>query len=293
MYRNAVKWRQCYHSTEKKGNRLNSEIRHRPRGLDTIGSEFHSVHAEALEENFSFQAGAGLRSPAESLRTAPLQSSAALTSWRSASRSRAPSRPRAGAPASCPRRRAIRAGGEVRSPPRSFPDGHREWKQQTRSRAPARRESGNSSPNQKLPIPATPEAWEWEEAWGWISTAAGGRGEAGVRLRSSGRSRDAGHHADLAAGPLGGDVGRPARGRGSRAVTGTALAIRPRGGLGGRQPGAGDAARPARPPHFPFPRLPRLPRLPPPFSRKRHIDPGACSTRLPAPQPLTLAMALR
>lgn len=108
-----------------------------------------------------------------------------------------------------------------------------------------------------------------------------------VRLRSSGRSRGACHHA----GPrqkLGGEAFGPGA-RGPSRSTGLRSRARPSGEVCSQQPRAGGAARPARPPHFPFPRLPRLP---PPLSRKRHVGPGAVPTpspprtpRAPGPSP--------
>lgn len=87
--------------------------------------------------------------------------------------------------------------------------------------------------------------------------------------------------------PPGRGARRPARGAGP-ARRRAALALRPRGNFAAGSPGPGPARGPAAALSLSPP-----PPLPPPFSRKRHIDPGACPARLPAPQPLTLAMALR
>lgn len=147
-------------------------------------------------------------------RISQLQSSAALMSWRRARPS--PGRlPAAGPrPHQLPATPGVRAGGRFAR--RRGPSPTDTESGSSRHAATLRRGWNNETllPTKKLPPPASPGAWEWEEAWGWISTAAGGWGEAGERLRSSGRSRDAGHHADLAVGPLGRDVRRPARGRG-------------------------------------------------------------------------------
>lgn len=206
-----------------------------------------STLSEALKENFLFQT----REPPQ--LPAPEPSSSAQELAESASLSRPPSRPRAGRPTGCPQRLAIRAGGEVRSSPRSFSDGHREWKQQTRSHS---RAQCNSSPHQKEPTQLRPRpgvgrglgldfnrgrrSGRGQGSTPLLRPLEGRRSPRRSRGRTSGKRR-----------PAAGPGARVPRGRRDRARDpATRRTLRPAAR-------AAAAARPARPPHFPFPRLPR------------------------------------